>query len=139
MDAELARHDSTMVISTYRQRDRVFTVLAIAALFQALLPLLTLPTFVQTASGEVVLLCSLQGSRQLVVKPEGEDRRQSHYAGTQCPVCLHNQASHAPLPGFGAVAVQSVRRQVHSPDRPLPRYGRSVVLAGSPIRAPPVV
>ena len=127
-----------MLLNSRAGRDRVSALLLLAALFQAHLPLLTLPLFVEKAPGEVVLLCTLQGLKQIQVDSGPDAPPESHFSGVDCPVCLHNQPSHAPVPAVRAMLRTAWTLLRVGPVDVSEKHTEHLTSAGFRIRAPPL-
>lgn len=104
-------NSSLMGIRKYRE---VFIhLLMLAALFQALLPMLLQPAVLLNAAGDTVVVCTLQGFHAV-----DSEKTSSTASNNVCPVCALSHAGAAPLP---AQPPQLVVNRVQLTSEPPPR------------------
>ncbi len=117
-----------------RYQQRFIHLLLLAALFQALLPMLLTPSVVQDADGNSTVICTLQGLQTLDL--DGEHSSTS--ANNPCPACTLSHASAAPLPTqqltlSAAVYIASFQQPEHHPE-----HASTPAYFQAPSRAPPI-
>lgn len=122
-------------ISWLRSRTRIFIhVLLLAALFQALLPMLLQPQLTQDADGNTQVICTLQGLQ--IIDGDGEHAGTS--AGDFCPACTLSHAGAAFIPATATATASHSRNLAYRLPHYQPADTSSPAYFSSHSRAPPI-